>query len=124
MRCSRGLSGIKSAAPAADLSIVAIEWELYKSGGMVTVVRMERGSLARRLPEAAPPAAADACPDDPEDTAEQYLLRSLPAGEAERFEDHYMVCGSCAEALSAAEDYISSIRMAGLRLAKSGLHLL
>jgi len=61
------------------------------------------------------------CPEDPEDTAEQYLLRSLSTTEAERFEEHYMACDSCAGALSAAEDYISSIRVAGLRLAKSGL---
>jgi hypothetical protein len=79
---------------------VAIQSKLYQPGGMV-----------------------DACPDDPEETAEQYLLCLLPAGEAEVFEDHYMVCKSCTAALSAAEDYISSIRIAGLRLARSGLPL-
>lgn len=88
--------GIKSIAGAADLSIVTIKVERKRVGD---------------------------CPEDPEDTAEQYLLRSLPAAEAERFEEHYMACESCAEALSAAEDYISSIRVAGLRLAKSGLQL-
>lgn len=91
---------------------------------MARVIPIQRDSLARRLGEAAPVQTVDVCPDDPEDTAERYLLRSLPAGEAERFEDHYMVCESCAEVLSAAEDYISSIRVAGLRLAKSGLRLL
>ena len=63
------------------------------------------------------------CPDDPEDTAEQYLLRSLSAEDAEQFEEHYMACASCATVLSAAEDYIASLRVAGLRLANSGLHL-
>jgi hypothetical protein len=88
------------------------------------VIPIQRGRPARRLPEALPVQTVDACPDDPEDTAEQYLLHSLPAREAERFEEHYMVCERCAEVLTAAEDYISSLRIAGLRLAKSALHLL
>jgi len=67
--------------------------------------------------------SSDACPEDPEDTAELYLLRSLPAAEAERFEEHYMECERCMEALSAAEDYISSLRAAGLRLSRTRLHL-
>ena len=91
---------------------------------MARVIPIQRGSVAQRLPEARPEQIVDACPDDPEETAEQYLLCSLPAGETERFEEHYLGCESCAEALSAAEDFISSIRMAGLRLAKSRLHLL
>jgi hypothetical protein len=65
----------------------------------------------------------DACPDDPEDTAELYLLHSLSAAEAECFEEHYMGCENCMQALSAAEDYICSIRAAGLRLSRSRLHL-
>ena len=96
--------GIKPTPKAADLSLVVIHEKL-------------RGSRRHDAQ------TVDACPVDPEDMAEQYLLRSLPAAEAERFEEHYMVCESCAEALSAAEDYISSIRIAGLRLAKSGLDL-
>jgi hypothetical protein len=91
---------------------------------MTKVIPIQRGGLAGRLRETAPVRTVDACPDDPEDTAEQYLLCSLPAGEAERFEEHYLVCESCAEFLRLAEDYISSIRIAGLRLAKSRLHLL
>jgi len=91
---------------------------------MARVISIQRGSLARRLQKGGPGQSVDVCPDDPEDMAERYLLRSLPAGEAECFEEHYMVCESCAEVLSAAEDYISSMRIAGLRLAKSGLQLL
>ena len=87
------------------------------------VISIQRGSLARRLREPEPEPIADVCYDDPEDTAEQYLLGLLPAAEAKRFEEHYMICEICAEALSAAEDYITSIRVAGLRLSKSGLHL-
>jgi len=60
-----------------------------------------------------------ACPEDAEDTAERYLLRRLPAAEAERFEEHYIICENCAAVLSEAEDYISSIRAAGLRLSKA-----
>ena len=91
---------------------------------MTKVIPIQRGNLARRPGEAAPVQTVDFCPDDPEDTAEQYLMGSLPAGEAESFEEHYMVCESCAEFLREAEEYIASIRIAGLRLAKSRLHLL
>lgn len=90
---------------------------------MDRVTSIQRGSVWRRVLETVPVQTVDVCPNDPEDIAEQYLLHSLPALEAERFEEHYMVCGSCADALSAAEDYISSIRVACLRLANSGLHL-
>jgi len=114
--------------------IVATQWELYKSGGMVRVIRIQCGSPARRPPEPTPlpdidddddadDDADDDCPDDPEDAAERYFLHSLPPGIAERFVEHCMVCESCTEALSAADDYISSLRIAGLRLANSGLRL-
>ena len=36
------------------------------------------------------------CPANPEETAEAYLLRSLPLNEANRFEEHYYTCSSCA----------------------------
>ena len=89
---------------------------------MAKVIPIQNGRVARSLRDAGAARAADGCPEDPEDTAEQYLLRSLTPGETECFEEHYMACESCAEVLTAAEDYISSMRVAGLRLARNGLH--
>jgi anti-sigma factor RsiW len=59
------------------------------------------------------------CPDDPEETAEAYLLNSLPAEERARFEAHYLTCEKCADALTGAEDYVASIRAAAQRLRQS-----
>jgi len=61
-----------------------------------------------------------ACPDDAEETAERYLLRSLTPGATARFEEHYLACPHCAGVLSAAEDYVSAIRVACLRQSSPG----
>ena len=61
---------------------------------------------------------AGACPDDPDDIAESYLLHLLPAGETEFFEEHYLACGRCTGILSVAEDYVLSMRVACLLSAR------
>jgi hypothetical protein len=36
------------------------------------------------------------CPDNLEETAEGYLVRSFPLRESQAFEEHYYTCPQCA----------------------------
>ena len=77
---------------------------------------MRPRNLGQHLRKSPPRPWAGSCPADAEETAEAYLLNSLPAEEVARFEEHYLGCEKCAEVLTAAEDYVASIRIAAQRL--------
>lgn len=77
---------------------------------------MRPRNLGQHLRESRPKRWAGSCPPDAEETAEAYLLNSLSSEEIARFEEHYLTCDRCADVLTAAEDYVASIRIAAQRL--------
>ena len=50
------------------------------------------------------------CPRKPGDVADDYLLRRLPAKEAQFFKRHLRVCSKCRAKVERARDFISAIR--------------
>jgi anti-sigma factor RsiW len=56
------------------------------------------------------------CPAEIEEKAEAYCLGHLPAEEAERFADHFMVCPACAAIVLEANAYIRAMKAAAARM--------
>ena len=57
------------------------------------------------------------CPTVPDEIAEAYVIGTLPNEQAVAFEDHYVVCSSCATALEGdASTYVDAIRTAAKKL--------
>jgi formylmethanofuran:tetrahydromethanopterin formyltransferase len=52
------------------------------------------------------------CPAAPYEIAEAYVMGTLPNEQAVAFEDHYVVCNSCATVLENASTYVEAIRTA------------
>ena len=57
------------------------------------------------------------CPAGASDLAEMYCLDRLLPGQAAQFEEHYLVCSRCAEAVREATEYVRDMRGALERLA-------
>ena len=53
------------------------------------------------------------CPAAPDEIAEAYIMGTLPNEQAVAFEDHYVVCNSCATVLENVFAYVDAIRTAG-----------
>jgi hypothetical protein len=49
----------------------------------------------------------------PEDDLELYAMRSLPAPESERLEDHLLICQSCQDRLQSTDEFVAAMRAAG-----------
>jgi anti-sigma factor RsiW len=62
------------------------------------------------------PVIPENCPPNAEETADLYCLGTLSASEAAAFEEHYVGCPRCAEAIAAADDYVRAMRTAAERL--------
>jgi len=56
------------------------------------------------------------CPAVPDEIAEAYLMGTLPNEQAVTFEDHYVVCNSCATVLEKACTYVDAMRTAAKKL--------
>jgi anti-sigma factor RsiW len=52
------------------------------------------------------------CPEDIESIAEAYAMGTLPEAEARTFEDHYITCPACAEAVEDADACVRAMRSA------------
>jgi hypothetical protein len=48
-----------------------------------------------------------------EDDLELYAMRSLPAPESERLEEHLLVCVGCQDRLTATDQYVAAMRFGG-----------
>jgi hypothetical protein len=48
----------------------------------------------------------------PEDDVERYAMRSLPAPESDRLEEHLLVCSVCRGRLESTEQYVAVMRSA------------
>ncbi len=51
------------------------------------------------------------CPSDPAANADAYCLGRLRSEDADRFEEHYFTCGSCAEHVRATFNLIDGLRL-------------
>lgn len=60
--------------------------------------------------------APNRCPADAEETAEVYVMGSLPEAEAAVFEEHLLVCGRCLAMAEATEEYVCAMRSAAREL--------
>ena len=60
------------------------------------------------------------CPPDPEETPEAYWLASLPADEAQAFEEHYVACPGCAAIPEETTRCVAAMNQAAQRLRDSG----
>ena len=61
------------------------------------------------------------CPAAPDEIAEAYVMGMLPNEQAVAFEDHYVVCNSCATVLENASTYVDAIRSAAQKLRPESL---
>ena len=52
------------------------------------------------------------CPSAPDEIAEAYVMGTLTKLQAAAFEDHYVVCNSCATVLENAASYVDVMRTA------------
>ena len=93
-------------------------------GTLAEVITMPCGHLKGQSRAAASDWHIEACPVNPELTAEMYLLHWLPSREAELFEEHFLACENCAAILSISEDYISTVREACVGLRSGGVSLI
>ena len=57
------------------------------------------------------PADPELCPNA--ETAEEYLRGTLTPADTAAFEDHYITCPKCAEALEDTERFMTAMRKAG-----------
>ena len=62
------------------------------------------------------PRPAESCPADPAEMAEAYCLGRLAPEAAAAFEDHYLTCPACAEAVETADAFVRAIKKAARRL--------
>jgi anti-sigma factor RsiW len=62
----------------------------------------------------------DSCPQDPQESAEAYLLGRLPPDQAREFEDHYIACAMCAEVVEETDRFVTAIKQAADRLCRNG----
>ena len=58
------------------------------------------------------PITPDACPPDPFEVAEAYLLGHLSPSDSQAFEDHYIVCTACAQLVEGTNEYITGMKSA------------
>jgi anti-sigma factor RsiW len=58
------------------------------------------------------------CPSDPLDTAEMYVLESLPLFERQQFEEHIKQCSACHRQVQDAREFIADFRDAWEQLKK------
>ena len=56
--------------------------------------------------------ATDACPSDPEHTADLYVVGHLSDPEAEAFEVHLLLCDTCRKEVLTADEFRAAIRHA------------
>ena len=54
-----------------------------------------------------------------DDTLERHSMRSLPAPESDRLEEHLLVCQSCRDRLTATDEYVAAMK-AAVKLRESG----
>lgn len=50
------------------------------------------------------------CPTDVEELAERYCMGKLDREEAGEFEDHYLVCPSCAFVITEVQTFLDAFR--------------
>lgn len=50
------------------------------------------------------------CPADVSDVADLYLLDRLTPKESDAFEDHFLCCGQCANAVQLAYNFIATLK--------------
>jgi hypothetical protein len=55
-----------------------------------------------------------------DDTLERYAMRSPPAPESERLEEHLLVCAGCQDRLTATDQYVAAMRSAAAAIRRSG----
>lgn len=51
---------------------------------------------------------------------ERYAMRSLPAPESDRLEEHLLVCAECRDRLKATDEYVAAMRSAAGKIRKGG----
>jgi anti-sigma factor RsiW len=51
-----------------------------------------------------------------EDDLERYAMRTLPAPESDRLEEHLLVCQSCRDRLKATDEYVAAMRSAAAKI--------
>jgi hypothetical protein len=56
------------------------------------------------------------CPPAPDEIAEAYLMGTLPNEQMAAFEDHYVVCNSCATVVETTATYVDGICTAAKKL--------
>jgi anti-sigma factor RsiW len=62
----------------------------------------------------------DRCPVDPEEVAELYCLDRLSPEDRQVFEEHYIGCPQCAEAVQKSQEYVDAMRDAARRIRRKG----
>ena len=48
-----------------------------------------------------------------DDTLERNAMRTLPAPESERLEEHLLICSACRDRLESTDQYVAAMRAAG-----------
>ena len=51
-----------------------------------------------------------------EDDLERYAMRTLPAAESERLDEHLLVCSACRDRQEATNQYVASMRSAAAKI--------
>jgi anti-sigma factor RsiW len=59
---------------------------------------------------------SNACPANPEATAEAYIMGTLSTGQATAFAEHYVACNRCATVLQKTAEYIDAMRAAAKKV--------
>ncbi len=55
--------------------------------------------------------SAEQCPANVSEVADLYALGQLTPAQAREFEDHYLVCPSCAQAAQLAQEFVIAFRL-------------
>ena len=55
-----------------------------------------------------------------EDDLEKFAMRSLPAPESDRLEEHLLICSACRDRLTATDGYVAAMRSAAAKIRMTG----
>jgi hypothetical protein len=61
-------------------------------------------------------ATVESVPHVPDDDLERYVMRTLPESDAERLEEHLLVCAECGDRLEAMDQFVTAMRAAAERI--------
>ncbi len=59
------------------------------------------------------------CPADLEDVAQAFAMELLPEGDAEAFNEHFLICPKCRAVVERADEYVRALKAAAAQIRRA-----